>query len=81
MPDKVRNMAVIRVDDPAKIRRRRRQNVGDPVNPNEAPREVAERRIPAAALNTALKAAGGDRSRLVFEPDGSVWVKNHPRPA
>lgn len=78
MPDKVRNVAVIRVDDPAKIRRRRRRGS---VDPNEIPREVAERRIPAAALNTALKAAGGDRSRLVFEPDGSVWVKNHPRPA
>lgn len=36
-------------------------------------------RVSAAALATALRIAGGDRSRLRFLPDGSVLVHNHRR--
>ena len=36
--------------------------------------------VPEAALLAALSLAGGDRSRLRFEADGTVWVVNSARP-
>lgn len=44
-----------------------------------APVEVRE--VPPAALRVALELAGGDTSRLLFLPDGTVMVNNRPRPA
>lgn len=45
------------------------------------PLPVTESRIPRAALEAAARIAGGDRSRLVFNPDGTVLIQNAPRKA
>jgi hypothetical protein len=39
------------------------------------------REVPRAALEMALKLAGGDATRLTFMPDGTVMVNNTPRRA
>lgn len=48
--------------------------------PDEMP-VVVVRAAPAAAVAIALRVAGGDASRLVFNGDGSVTVANKSRSA
>lgn len=47
--------------------------------PRRLTHDVETREIPPAALEHALRLAGGDRSRLRFEKDGSIVVANEPR--
>ena len=42
--------------------------------------DVVTYRAHVRAFPYAVIIAGGDRSRLVFLPDGSILISNHPRP-
>lgn len=70
----LKNVTLLTVSEPVRVRR-------------GAPRTWTEHHWPPVAVAVvhplavarALELAGGDRSRLRFEPDGSVLVSNHRR--
>lgn len=72
--DDVALVTVAVVVEPVARSRRARHRVVD-----EQP--VDESRVDGRALAVALRLAGGDRSRLSFEADGSIVILNEARPA